>query len=355
MEIKAYVCPQCGASLEVGPDTTFTFCPHCGSRLHISYKGKTPPADPNLRQFTASDTGVRLATAIVPEGFERSGALSSEWQSDYVPYTAVIHAASRETGITMLSTSREMFTDYCSPALKGLIQLSTTVIRSSLRTFMEPDEYLTAWASQMTGMTLTPIARATLPTPFAAHPETEASLLHGQFQQTASLEAGMGYHLVNLACEPLLIKYRAQTPQGDFLVLCGGEICGYEISTGMFHVPEGITNAVGKAFSGVKDALAGVTQGTGSAGSGSGIAGMTFNDWMRGGLVGKMMRERKARQQASPDPGQQTRTTAPQQPQNREIPPDGRIPLGHAKEYGKQTDIIVWGSARRYLLCAPAE
>lgn len=43
MKIKAYICPSCGAPLDVNYDTTFTFCPHCGCRLHISYEGETAP------------------------------------------------------------------------------------------------------------------------------------------------------------------------------------------------------------------------------------------------------------------------------------------------------------------------
>ena len=36
MKIKAYTCPSCGGPLDVNYDTTFTFCPHCGCKIHIS-------------------------------------------------------------------------------------------------------------------------------------------------------------------------------------------------------------------------------------------------------------------------------------------------------------------------------
>lgn len=39
MKIKAYTCPSCGGPLDVNYDTTFTFCPHCGCKIHISYEG----------------------------------------------------------------------------------------------------------------------------------------------------------------------------------------------------------------------------------------------------------------------------------------------------------------------------
>ena len=57
MKIHAYTCPSCGALLDVRFDTTFTRCPSCGCRVHISYEGESAPKNPDLRQFTASDTG----------------------------------------------------------------------------------------------------------------------------------------------------------------------------------------------------------------------------------------------------------------------------------------------------------
>lgn len=69
MRIKAYTCPSCGAPLNVNYDTTFTFCSQCGCKIHISYEGEAAPKNPDLRQFTASDTGVPLASAVVPPDY----------------------------------------------------------------------------------------------------------------------------------------------------------------------------------------------------------------------------------------------------------------------------------------------
>ena len=351
MSNNEYICPKCGRSLGDERAVTFKFCPYCGGKLEFSRKANEESGKAGVRQFVSSDTNVRLATAVVPDSYTLTGALAVSWQSDFVPYTSVIHAADPDSGIVMVSASKEMYTDYCNPALKQMIRLSTTVIRSSLQDYTEPDEYLTAWASGMTGLELTPVAKTTLPTDFAANPDQSANLLYRDYQQAASLEASVGYQLVNLACEPLLIKYQAHTDHGDRVVLCGGEIWGYEVATSMFHLPDGITDAVGKAFSGIKDAFAG-----GAGGTGQSVGGMTFNDLMRGGLIGKKMREGKAAAQYPTQPDAPQPAAAQQsRPQYKEIPPDGKIPLGHAKDYGKHTDIIVWGSKRRYLLVAPAE
>ena len=75
MKIKAYICPSCGAPLDVNYDTTFTLCPNCGCKIHISYEGGAAPKNPNLRQFTDSATGTVLASAVVPPDYTLKGAL----------------------------------------------------------------------------------------------------------------------------------------------------------------------------------------------------------------------------------------------------------------------------------------
>lgn len=362
MEIKSYICPQCGASLNVEAGTTLTFCPYCGSRLHISYEDGKAPADRNMREFTAQGSGVRLASASVPDGFTISGALSSEWQSDYVPFTYIVSANHAQEGISMLAASREMYSDYRNPAMRSMLRLSTTVIRSGLREFTEPVDYLTHFASYMTGLQLTPVATASLPTSFASNAGSEANVLYGEFNQTASLDAAVGYKLTNLAMEPLLIKYRAATNEGEKLVLCGGEIYGYEMSAGAFGLMSGIGDAAEKAIGGLKSMFSSPdTRGASEASGSSGTAGMTFDDFLHGGLIGKKMRERREAAQGAAPAGamqqnQQRAGAAPSPEQGpRQVPKDGKIPLGHASEYGRRSDVVVWGSKRRFLMVAPME
>lgn len=78
MKIKAYICPSCGAPLDVNYDTTFTFCPNCGNRLHISYEGEAAPKNPDLWQFTDANTGTPLASAVVPPDYTLKGALNTQ-------------------------------------------------------------------------------------------------------------------------------------------------------------------------------------------------------------------------------------------------------------------------------------
>ena len=118
MKIKAYICPSCGAPLDVNYDTTFTFCPNCGNRLHISYEGEAAPKNPDLRQFTDANTGTPLASAVVPPDYTLKGALNAQWQSDAVPFTATVQAVSPDRSV-ILTSSKETFEEIRDPIQKN--------------------------------------------------------------------------------------------------------------------------------------------------------------------------------------------------------------------------------------------
>ena len=82
MEIKAYVCPQCGASLDVGQNTRFTYCPNCGNKLHISYEGDSAPS--GMRTFTTPN-GIPVGCASLPSDYQLEGAVNEVWQSEMTP------------------------------------------------------------------------------------------------------------------------------------------------------------------------------------------------------------------------------------------------------------------------------
>lgn len=146
MKIKAYTCPSCGAPLDVNYDTTFTFCPHCGCKIHISYEGEAAPKNPDLRQFTASDTGVPLASAVVSPDYTLKGALHTQWQSDLVPFTATVQAISQDHSTVLMSSSQEVFEDYLNPMQKRMIASMPGAIKTGFRDFMEPEDYLQQYA-----------------------------------------------------------------------------------------------------------------------------------------------------------------------------------------------------------------
>ena len=324
MQIKAYTCPSCGAPLDVNYDTTFTFCPHCGCKIHISYEGEAAPQNPDLRQFTASDTGVPLASAVVPPDYTLKGALHTQWQSDLVPFTATIQAVSPDHSTVLMSSSREVFEDYLNPMQKRMIASVPGAIKTGFRDFMEPEAYLQQYAQQVLQTPVIPVAKAALPSLFGKNLPGERNALLSYFQSHC-ININVRIEVANLVCDGILMKFSARLGNRNVVVLAGADWQGVEY----FDANRGFAatmNPFSNPFS-----------------AGGGEAPKNFGQWfLQGGLVGQMQRNRRAAAQQAQQT--QQRTQAPKV-----------IPLGHAKQYGKQVDVIQWGSKRRYLMLAPAE
>ena len=203
MKIKAYTCPSCGAPLDVNYDTTFTFCPHCGCKIHISYEGEAAPKNPDLRQFTASDTGVPLASAVVPPDYTLKGALNAQWQSDAVPFTATVQAVSPDRSVILTSSSKETFEEIRDPIQKKMVVGTPAAAPAWLRDFVEPEAYLQQYAQGMLGVPVTPIARAALPSVFGTHLQEEKAKLLAFFNAHA-ININVRLEVSNLVCDPIL-------------------------------------------------------------------------------------------------------------------------------------------------------
>lgn len=326
MKIKAYTCPSCGAPLDVNYDTTFTFCPHCGCKIHISYEGEAAPKNPDLRQFTASDTGVPLASAVVPPDYTLKGALHTQWQSDGVPFTATVQAVSPDHSTVLMSSSREVFEDYLNPVQKRMIASVPGAIKTGYRDFMEPEAYLQQYAQQVLQTPVTPVAKAALPSLFGKNLPGERNALLSYFQSHC-ININVRLEVSNLVCDGILMKFSARLGNRNVVVLAGADWQGVEY----FDANRG--------FDSIQNPFANLFP------AGGGEKPKNFGQWfMQGGLVGQMMRNRNAAAQS----------TQQAQPQQRPKS-SGPIPLGHAREYGKSVDVVQWGSKRRYLMLAPVE
>lgn len=329
MKIKAYICPSCGAPLDVDYDTTFTFCPHCGCKIHISYEGEAAPKNPNLRQFTDSDTGTPLASAVVPPDYILKGALNAQWQSDGVPFTAAVQAVSPDHSTVLTSTSREVFEDYLNPMQKRMIASVPGAIKTGYRDFMEPEAYLQQYAQQVLKTPVIPVAKAALPSLFGKNlPAERAALL--SFFQSHCININVRIEVANLVCDAIAMKFSARLGNRNVVVLAGADWQGVEY----FDANRG--------FSGMQNPFSNPFS------AGGGEKPKNFVQWfLQGGIVGQMQRNRSAA-------AQQVQQQAQQQAQQR-AKTSGPIPLGHAREFGKQVDVIQWGGKRRYLMLAPAE
>ena len=333
MKIKAYTCPSCGAPLDVNYDTTFTFCPHCGCKIHISYEGEAAPKNPDLRQFTASDTGVPLASAVVPPDYTLKGALHTQWQSDLVPFTATVQAVSPDHSTVLMSSSQEVFEDYLNPMQKRMIASMPGAIKTGFRDFMEPEDYLQQYAQQVLKTPVTPVAKAALPSLFGKNLPGERNALLSYFQSHC-ININVRIEVANLVCDAILMKFSARLGNRNVVVLAGADWQGveyFDANRGFAAVMNPFANPLSNLFP-----------------AGGGEEPKNFGQWfLQGGLVGQMQRKRRAAAQQA----QQAQQAQPQQRKQS----SGPIPLGHAKEYGKHVDVIQWGSKRRYLMLAPAE
>ena len=326
MKNHAYTCPACGTPMEVGIDASDARCPGCGCRIHISFEAEAAGKGPAMRQFTASDTGTPIASAVVPPDYALKGTLNAEWQSDQVPFTTTVQAVSPDGSTVLLSSSREMFEDYLNPMQKRMIASVPGTIKTGLRDFMEPEDYLKQYARQMLGVPVTPVARAALPSPFGRNLQAEHSALQAYFAAHC-ININVRMEAANVVCDAILMKFTARLGNRNAVVLAGADWQGVEY----FDANRGFDAVMNPAAF--------------PAGGGEEPKGF-LQWWLQGGVVGQMQRKRNAARQAQ--------RQAQQQAQQR-AQASGPIPLGHAREYGRRVDVIQWGSRRRYLLLAPAE
>ena len=268
------------------------------------------------KRFADNKTGVILAKAVVPESFTPEGNLYEVWQSDLVPFTAAFQAASPDRSILLSTTSGEMYAWYLNPLLRSFAAQTPNVIKTSFREFIEPDEYLHQYAERMTGIPLIPTARAKLPSAYGNDIEGERQRLL-QYVESHMINISVRETVSTCYCDAFLYRYEGVSGGRKIVVFAGCDYKGVE-SYDANGGPAGI-----------------------------GLLSMG----MQGGLLGKMMQGNKGKASAKAG-GNRGRY-------NPQVSPTGvgagSIPFGHGKEYGKQVDLISWGSERLYFAAAPIE
>lgn len=227
MRINAYICPSCGAPLDVDYDTAFTSCPHCGCKIHISYEGEAAPKNPDLRQFVASDTGAPLASAVVPPDYTLTGILNAQWQCDSVPFTTTVQAVSPDHSTVLMSSSREVFEDYLNPMQKRMIVSVPGAIKTGFLDFMEPENYLQQYAQCVLKVPVTPVAKAALPSLFGKNLPAERNALLSFFQSHC-ININVRIEVSNLVCDAILMKFASRLGNRDVVVLAGADWQGVE-------------------------------------------------------------------------------------------------------------------------------
>ena len=348
MELKAYVCPQCGASLEVDSLTVAVVrCPNCGNMIHIGYRAGEN--DPNTMTFSTAD-GVPLATAVLPTGYTTQGFLYNSWQSELVPFTTRIRADAPD-GSVLISDSKELFHDVRNVFIKGIIGLVPNHVSSGYTSFIEPDAYLRDWAEKLFGLPLTEVSRSALPSRLGSSPDAARTQLAGdvsrfdQFMEMSSTAK-------NALCSSVMVKYTGTLSNGrESVVLAGMDYEGEELVYGG-NLLKGLNldNQYIQAAKEKIDQFLGKAAGTGLSDIGStfsdvvsGREKLTFSDMMSGGIIGKAMRKKKESQPQQAAPAQATAQAQP-----KPAAGSGEIPFGHCKDNGVRVDQITFGAHRKY-------
>ena len=288
----------------------------------------TPAAQPSARpagirivprKFADAQSGITLASAAIPENFTVGGTLIQKWQSDMVPFTASIQAASPDRSIFLSSTSGEFYSYYLNPLLRSAAASVPGAFKTQLRNFMEPDEYLHEYAAKMAGVRLQPTARAKLPSPFGQDLQGERNRL-ARFFQDHSINIGVQIAVSTYYCDAFLYRYEAVVKGRRTVFLAGCDYKGVEYYDA--------SNSMAFAL-------------------GGGVGGLLAMG-MQGGLLGQRKPGKKAQasaKAAAAGRGKDSPTG---------VGSEG-IPFGHGKEYGKRVDTIDWGCDRLYFMAAPIE
>ena len=282
----------------------------------------TPAAQPSAqtagirivpRKFADAQSGITLASAAIPENFTVSGSLVQKWQSDMVPFTASIQAASPDRSIFLASTSGEFYSYYLNPLLRSAAASVPGAFKTQLRNFMEPDEYLHEYATKMAGVRLQPTARAKLPSAFGADLQGERNRL-ARFFQDHSINIGVQIAVSTYYCDAFLYRYEAVVKGPRTVFLAGCDYKGVEYYDA--------SNSMAFAL-------------------GGGLGGLLA----MGMQSGSSKKAKAAAKAAAAGKGKDSPTG---------VGSEG-IPFGHGKEYGKRVDTIDWGADRLYFMAAPIE
>ena len=331
MELKAFVCPQCGASLSVDSvNTNLVKCPKCGSTIHIKYDKNEN--DDGRRTFVTPD-GTAVASAVVPGNFELSASINNTWQSEMIPFTTRIKA-NDDNGIILFSDSKELYHDVKNIFIKTIIGLVPNHTSNGYCSFMEDDKIMNDFVASTYNRQVRLISKTTLPSFFGTHPEAAFEQLKSDVHTFDSF-VEIGSTPANYRCESVLYRYESELDNGAKVVIFAGmDYEGAELLYGMDLFKnlnlDGIKENVSKVFgdsptlNNLGGAISDVV---------SGKEKLTFSDMMNGGLLGKAMRKQKEAEQTQP-----VKTEA--QPKQEEKPA-----FGHNR---KRIDQITFGAYRKY-------
>ncbi|MCR5095162.1 MAG: hypothetical protein K6A70_00285 [Erysipelotrichaceae bacterium] len=340
MELKALICPQCGASLTVqSTSTNIVKCPKCGSTIHIRYDNND---NADGRKTFVTPDGAAVASAVVPDNFELSASINNRWQSEMIPFTTRIKA-NDDNGIILFSDSKELYHDVKNLFIKTIIGLVPNHTGNGYTSFKDDEELMNDFVSSVYNRECHLVSKTTLPSFMGTHPDAALEQLKADVASFDSF-VEIGSALINQRLESVLYRYESELDNGARVVIFAGmDYEGAELLYGGDLLKglnlEGIKENLGKIFSETPglnklgDTISDVVNGKDK---------LTFSDMMNGGLIGKAMRRKKENETQS-EPSQPIKET---KKENEETV------FGHSK---RRIDQITFGAYRKYACLTLAE
>ncbi|MBQ8093531.1 MAG: hypothetical protein IJ242_08165 [Clostridia bacterium] len=231
--MNAKFCPRCGT----GITPEFAYSPHCGADLKLLWQDRAkdagiPKASPVERQrmnyrFRCRESGTDIAKALVPEDYLCTGAVTRSGGNDFSPVRNWIKAESPDHSVILFSESRMIWEEYLNPMLKSGARFAG-YDPADCADFVEPEIFLQQYAERFAETPLKPTAFAALPGPFAQNRERELNDMLTRFLSLDGSGPNVQMEIINAVCEPLLMKFTANTNSQELTVLIGCEYVGIE-------------------------------------------------------------------------------------------------------------------------------
>ena len=204
----------------------------------------------NIKEFK-DNNGITLAYASIPDDYIIGGILNNAIQSEHVPFTWSVHALNQEKNINVFCLSEEKFYEYRSMMLKQSVKLLPNVIKTSIRNYEEPENYLRQFAEAVFGGPLNEVAYGNSPSLYNVNLQNSYNNLGNLANTVASNEAQSGYqcNINNLTCKSYLVKYTGVKEGVNYVVLGAMDFEGYEMKYPMNQM-FGAFNMFGGLFGG---------------------------------------------------------------------------------------------------------
>ena len=178
--------------------------------------------------------GNLCAYAAAPDGYLIGAAIIDKLQHETVPFFITCHAIDTSKNIMIFGLTDEMFTTYVNQFIKATLKAVPNVIWTSIRDFIEPDEYLQQFAQSISQMQLTPTAQASLPSIIGNNIQKYYDDMMATYQQAFDIEGQLGTptYANNSLCRSFLRRYEGVAQSGvETVVLAGMDYKGVEYYT----------------------------------------------------------------------------------------------------------------------------